>query len=471
MFNRLYKLFFWKKPFERGSGALPGAPEDYRDISLGSFQKPTGAPASFNGVEGILDQLPYLDQGMQPACVAHAKVKLLMIYIFRKFSRVAFLSPRFVYKLCKLFDGIPLVGGTYARTGALVITKYGACIDELAPNNVNLTKEQYLNFSISPETVTNANQYRMPGFAFVDPTLEAIKEAIFQNGAVSMGVDVGDWSSLPLKPGSTWHQVIAYKYEAMNQDTKIFILNSWGKGWLAWIKNWLFPGRGYFLWSEYKNHVRDIIAFTDIPADLLNIIKKMPYKFTKDLHEGMTDIAVRELQKFLNEDPAIAIGLDGSGSKEEETMYFGPKTKAALTRWQIKNGVPATGYFGAISMRKANERIPKASLIDALIMVESGGDDNAVGDKTLVHKAYGCLQIRQPYMDDVNVALGTSYRAQDCLGNRGLSVKAFSAYMSRYEPNGTDEQKARCHNAGPGWRRNLALTDAYWAKVKRLLNN
>ena len=37
-----------------------------------------------------------------------------------------------------------------------------------------------------------------------------------------------------------------------------------------------------------------------------------------------------------------------------------------------------------------------------LIAVESGGDPNAVGDKHLTNKAYGVLQIRQPYLDDVN---------------------------------------------------------------------
>lgn len=111
-------------------------------------------------------------------------------------------------------------------------------------------------------------------------------------------------------------------------------------------------------------------------------------------------------------------------------------------------------------------------LIAALIQVESGDDDYAIGDRNLTHKAYGCLQIRQPYMDDANAFLGTSYKAQDCLGNRELSIKIFRTYMQRYKLT-TDEQKARAHNGGasaarPGTKMNKA-TDAYWAKVKKLL--
>ena len=38
-----------------------------------------------------------------------------------------------------------------------------------------------------------------------------------------------------------------------------------------------------------------------------------------------------------------------------------------------------------------------------------------------------------------------------------------------YEPNGNDEAKARCHNAGPAWRSRISATDGYWEKVKRIL--
>ncbi len=110
-----------------------------------------------------------------------------------------------------------------------------------------------------------------------------------------------------------------------------------------------------------------------------------------------------------------------------------------------------------------------------MIQVESGGDDFAEGDKHLKNRAYGCLQIRRPYVDDVNRAYKTKYNPQDCLGNRELSIKILNQYMSiygtarrllHYPP--TMEDIARIHNGGPrGFKK--ASTNGYWNKVKKYL--
>jgi hypothetical protein len=42
-------------------------------------------------------------------------------------------------------------------------------------------------------------------------------------------------------------------------------------------------------------------------------------------------------------------------------------------------------------------------------------------------------------------------------------------YFARYGAK-TDEQKARCHNAGSNWKNRYAATNGYWAKVKAVLN-
>lgn len=113
--------------------------------------------------------------------------------------------------------------------------------------------------------------------------------------------------------------------------------------------------------------------------------------------------------------------------------------------------------------------------ISALIMVESGGDDQAVGDLKLKHKAYGCLQIRRPYVDDVNRVYGSKLNPQDCLGNRELSIKVLNQYMSIYATGKrlghyppTREEIARIHNGGPnGYKKES--TKVYWEKVKKYL--
>lgn len=113
-------------------------------------------------------------------------------------------------------------------------------------------------------------------------------------------------------------------------------------------------------------------------------------------------------------------------------------------------------------------------LIQALISVESKGDDFAIGDRHLKNKAYGCLQIRKPYVDDVNRVFGTKYIAQECLGNRALSISLLKRYMTIYATAKrlgravTAQDIARIHNGGPnGWRR--AATLVYWNRVRRLL--
>jgi hypothetical protein len=119
---------------------------------------------------------------------------------------------------------------------------------------------------------------------------------------------------------------------------------------------------------------------------------------------------------------------------------------------------------------------PSEKLIAALITVESSGNDQAVGDKHLRQKAYGCLQIRQPVCDDINRRYGTSYKAEDCLGNRKLSIEFCKLYIDMYAKSSrlgrtpTDEDKARIWNGGPnGWRR--PSTEGYWKKVHKALED
>ena len=114
------------------------------------------------------------------------------------------------------------------------------------------------------------------------------------------------------------------------------------------------------------------------------------------------------------------------------------------------------------------------SLIAALIHVESGGNDMAVGDRGKREMAYGALQIRKPCVDDVNRRFGTKYRAEDMLGNRALSVWVCQKYIEMYaapkwlgkEP--TLEDKARIWNGGPGgWKKSATIV--YWAKVQKAI--
>lgn len=109
---------------------------------------------------------------------------------------------------------------------------------------------------------------------------------------------------------------------------------------------------------------------------------------------------------------------------------------------------------------------PSDSLINAIIDVESNGRDNALGDRGLSNKAYGCMQIRKPVLTDVNDMFKTNYTEVDCL-DRAKSKEIFHKYMQRYKPK-SDEECARMWNGGPGGMAKTS-TKNYWDKVKARL--
>ena len=119
-----------------------------------------------------------------------------------------------------------------------------------------------------------------------------------------------------------------------------------------------------------------------------------------------------------------------------------------------------------LTLAAAAHAAPPASFWAALHQVETSGRLGAIeGDGG---RSLGPLQISRAYFADSRVA--GSYEQVIELE---AAIKVASAYMRRYEPEafrqGNVEILARLHNAGPGWRRKLAATDAYAAKVRRAM--
>lgn len=114
-------------------------------------------------------------------------------------------------------------------------------------------------------------------------------------------------------------------------------------------------------------------------------------------------------------------------------------------------------------------------LYGVMLKENEGLDPNAVGDKNLHHKAYGLLQIRDPYLRDVNRIAGRD-EVRRRWGKDKLTMQdmkdqekakwAFHVYLSHYgdkytEATGktpTAEVYARIHNGGPqGWKRDNTI--------------
>ena len=130
----------------------------------------------------------------------------------------------------------------------------------------------------------------------------------------------------------------------------------------------------------------------------------------------------------------------------------------------------AASALGSVS-GQSKLRQKQEKLLDALIQVESGGNDKAIGDNG---KAIGCLQIWKIYWTDAveRSGLGGSY--VDCM-RRDYSKCVVRAYMNRYGGlawktfDGFNAEKiARIHNGGPKGYKKRA-TKAYWKKVEKVL--
>ncbi|KKU26970.1 MAG: hypothetical protein UX39_C0005G0008 [Candidatus Magasanikbacteria bacterium GW2011_GWA2_46_17] len=74
------------------------------------------------------------------------------------------------------------------------------------------------------------------------------------------------------------------------------------------------------------------------------------YTFSSDLSVGSKGADVMNLQKVLNMSPDTQVASGSSaGAPGYETSTFGPATKAAVIKFQKKNGVSGTGYVGPLT--------------------------------------------------------------------------------------------------------------------------
>ena len=105
-----------------------------------------------------------------------------------------------------------------------------------------------------------------------------------------------------------------------------------------------------------------------------------------------------------------------------------------------------------------------SNLIRGVIIVESSGNDMAIGDNG---KAIGPLQIHKAVVLDVNRITGSHYQWQQ-MTNRAQARAVCEAYLKHYGRGASTEQLARRWNGGPKGDTKSA-TEAYWAKVNKHL--
>jgi len=117
---------------------------------------------------------------------------------------------------------------------------------------------------------------------------------------------------------------------------------------------------------------------------------------------------------------------------------------------------------------------PIDNLINALIEIESRGNDSAIGDRHLVgNEAVGALQIRPIMVKEVNriLRIQKSERRFDLKDrfDKNKSIEMFLIWKNFHHKNSDAETIARNWNGGPNGYK-TSRTVKYWNKVEQQLN-
>lgn len=326
---------------------------DNRRILLAKVQAPVPRPKIYRADD---NDIPVEDQKDKGSCVGQAEGGEIEYREKIDTGTVTPVSKRWIYDECKLVDNNP-DQGTYPTVAAALKVSKGAPKKSFLEDNNDLPYAEYIKKpGNSQELLDDAGLRVAEGYAFVQPNLEDVLQAIYQNGTFTITVMVGDWSSCPVKPSPARgaHRIRLNGYEELpNGDAKIYFRNSWGKFWNQGADEF---GNGWFLWSDYKLSIYEMIVYTDIPLAVILKARATLYQFTRTLKYKMTGTDVTELQKRLSREPAFD-GEPCYAYKENGVLYFstyfGLQTQNAVQRYQktkgiVSSGTPETTGYGQV---------------------------------------------------------------------------------------------------------------------------
>ena len=146
-------------------------------------------------------------------------------------------------------------------------------------------------------------------------------------------------------------------------------------------------------------------------------------------------------------------------------------------KYQFQNNKIYNSYCEQLNIKVETPKIVKPkpiSLVEAMIMVESRGNDSAIGDRHIIGgEAVGCLQIRPIMLKEINRQLKRNgleprFELEDRY-SRSKSIEMFNIFCDHYNLD-TAEEIARCWNGGPRGINNPA-TVKYWEKVQGYINS
>ena len=207
-------------------------------------------------------------------CVAFASVAGVKEFQDKKeYHKLIRLSPRFLYNLCKKFDGIPFEDGTYPRVAMKVLLNYGVCHESFWPY-IPL-KKSFPRKGADKDAI----KFKIKAYARIKSQLE-MKRSLLINGPFVAGVEVFDsWFTkkvessgfIPMpKPKEDLAGGHAICIVGYDDKTSIFkFKNSWGASWGS-------AGYGYLPYEYMKKYSSDAWSATDLienPKALVKLIQ------------------------------------------------------------------------------------------------------------------------------------------------------------------------------------------------------
>ncbi|HEY0141279.1 MAG TPA: hypothetical protein VGF48_10305 [Thermoanaerobaculia bacterium] len=163
--------------FPLNLGALES--KDPRNIPPGAVQAPVPFPEEFHA---RFDEVPTYYQNGQPACGGHAGAYLKSYLDYLSLQLAVPRSPRQLYAICKLVDGLPEHEGTTLNAIFKALRDYGVPQLSLYPNDVHLPKKQYRDASlIPPAAIEDAKKNRIaPGYAIQNsPSFDDVRRSVY----------------------------------------------------------------------------------------------------------------------------------------------------------------------------------------------------------------------------------------------------------------------------------------------------
>lgn len=288
---------------------------DVRDIPLAMVQSPIPNPVEYISDFG---QMSVEDQGQYPKCVGYAEGKIRQYQIWKETGKIVPISAEYLYQVSRLYSGLKKedFGGAFPRDAAMVTLKSGCATQKTVPENYFEDKE----VSITEKIINDALPNKSEGVTFVATNINAICDAIYQNGVVSATIFIDSaWYTYPygrLKNTANkegYHRICFFGYrKGLNGSVTLIGRNSWGSTWGK-------QGNFELEWNDYATDIHDVIAYVDVPQDILKTIRGLgarpEYVFNRNLYANMmNDKDVKKLQDLYKYEGILDNGVISSGN-------------------------------------------------------------------------------------------------------------------------------------------------------------